>query len=68
MSCFFGYHLVKIGALSGDVDTSDCLIKNQVNISPAQQNGDVFADIDNLTLGREDSIGFSSEILSDFIE
>lgn len=49
-SKFFGYHLLKIGALSGFVDSASSTIKKQTVISPAQENGDIFADIDDLPI------------------
>ena len=45
---FFGYHLLKIGALSGEVDCSDSPIKHQVTISKRTGNTSVVADIDDL--------------------
>jgi SAM-dependent methyltransferase len=47
---FFGYHLLKIGALSGYIDSESCLIKHQMTISPARQKSDIIADIDDLPI------------------
>ncbi|WP_410016297.1 class I SAM-dependent methyltransferase [Sodalis sp. C49] len=40
----FGFHLIKIGALSGDIDTSECAISHQVNVGIKGDNLDVIAD------------------------
>jgi len=45
---FFGYHLLKIGALSGEVDCSESPIKHQVTISKRTANTSIIADIDDL--------------------
>ncbi|TWX57741.1 class I SAM-dependent methyltransferase [Colwellia hornerae] len=45
---FFGYHLLKIGALSGYIDSSGCTIKHQMNLVERKQNGDIIADVDDL--------------------
>ncbi len=50
---FFGYHLLKIGALSGFIDSKQCPIKHQVTISEKQKVADltantIFAEIDDL--------------------
>lgn len=45
---FFGYHLLKIGALSGEVDCSESPIKHQVTISKRRENTSIIADIDDL--------------------
>lgn len=45
---FFGYHLLKIGALSGEVDCSDSPIKHQVTIGKKGDNINVLSDIDDL--------------------
>ncbi len=47
---FFGYHLLKIGALSAYLDTSECSIKHQVTVSDSASTGQVIADIDDLPL------------------
>jgi len=47
---FFGYHLFKMGALSAEIDTSACMIKNQVSSTPKGGNGNVIGDIDDLPL------------------
>jgi len=52
---FFGYHLLKIGALSGYIDSSQCAIKHQVILSDKQKpqlskNNMVFGDIDDLPM------------------
>lgn len=44
---FFGYHLLKIGALSTKIDTSQCPIKSQVGVS-LTKNSEIIADIDDL--------------------
>ncbi len=52
---FFGYHLLKIGALSGFVDSSRCAIKHQVALSDKENfaylnNSGLCADIDDLPI------------------
>lgn len=47
---FFGYHLVKVGALSSEIEILDCTIKNQVNISSKNDLVSVIGDIDDLPL------------------
>jgi SAM-dependent methyltransferase len=43
----FGYHLLKMGPLSAQLDTSACCIKHQVNVAKTEIAG-VVADIDEL--------------------
>lgn len=45
---FFGYHLLKIGALSGELTCEKSPIKHQVTVSPCGGNASVMADIDDL--------------------
>ncbi|WP_077343176.1 class I SAM-dependent methyltransferase [Pseudocolwellia agarivorans] len=45
---FFGYHLLKIGALSGEVDCSQSTIKHQVTIDERSPDAAVISDIDDL--------------------
>jgi len=45
---FFGYHLLKIGALSGEVDCSYSPIKHQVTIGKKAESTDIISDIDDL--------------------
>ncbi len=45
---FFGYHLLKIGALSSFIDTSSCSIKNQISSTAEGSVGSIIADIDDL--------------------
>ncbi|MBA6263740.1 MAG: class I SAM-dependent methyltransferase [Colwellia sp.] len=45
---FFGYHLLKIGALSGYIDSSGCSIKHQMNLVERKRAGDIIADVDDL--------------------
>lgn len=47
---FFGYHLIKIGALSAEINSDSCLIKHQFSCTSAKENGDIIADIDDLPL------------------
>ena len=47
---FFGYHLLKIGALSGCIATESSTIKHQVKLAPSSKSTDVIADIDDLPL------------------
>lgn len=47
-SKFFGYHLLKIGALSGEVSCADSTIKHQITISEATDNVSVISEIDDL--------------------
>lgn len=45
---FFGYHLLKIGALSGEVNCDDSPINHQITVSEEVENVSVVADIDDL--------------------
>jgi len=47
---FFGYHLLKLGSLSGGLSSENCTIKHQVTLSSFKMLGDVTADIDDLPL------------------
>jgi len=47
---FFGYYLLKLGALSGYIDTANSPIKHQLTISQQSDHGDIIADIDDLPL------------------
>ncbi|MFD2166610.1 methyltransferase domain-containing protein [Thalassotalea euphylliae] len=47
---FFGYHLLKIGALSGAIDCHQSPIKHQVTISHCREKSAVIADIDDLPM------------------
>ncbi|AOM42710.1 class I SAM-dependent methyltransferase [Xenorhabdus hominickii] len=43
-SKFFGFHLVKIGNLSAEIDSRSCLISHQVNVGLHGENMNVIAD------------------------
>jgi len=45
---FFGYHLLKIGALSGFIDSSGCAIKHQMNLVERKSSGNIIGDADDL--------------------
>jgi len=45
---FFGYHLLKIGNLSCELDTTSCQIKHQVGVAESSNKAGVVADIDEL--------------------
>ncbi len=45
---FFGYHLLKVGNLSCELDTSTCQIKHQVGVAEQSLSAGVKADIDEL--------------------
>ena len=47
---FFGYHLLKIGALSRDIDCSTSPIKHQLTVSGFTNKANVVADVDDLPL------------------
>lgn len=47
---FFGYHLLKVGALSHYIDTSQSTIRHQITLTEQHHNGNIFADIDDLPL------------------
>ncbi|XQW86693.1 class I SAM-dependent methyltransferase [Thalassotalea piscium] len=49
-SKFFGYHLLKIGALSGHLDTTLSTIKHQITLAEPKHHGNIAADIDDLPL------------------
>ena len=47
---FFGYHMLKIGALSGGIDSGKSLIKHQLTLCNQFENCDIVAEIDDLPL------------------
>lgn len=47
---FFGYYLLKIGALSGAINSEDCAITHQLTIAQQEGNGDIIADVDDLPI------------------
>lgn len=47
---FFGYHLIKVGALSSEIEIPDCTIKHQVNISSKNDLANIVGDINDLPL------------------
>ncbi|SEL07810.1 Methyltransferase domain-containing protein [Colwellia chukchiensis] len=47
---FFGYHLLKIGALSDAINSEESPIKHQLTLSNKLANADIIADIDDLPL------------------
>ncbi|GHF90947.1 methyltransferase domain-containing protein [Thalassotalea marina] len=47
---FFGYYLLKIGALSGALDTSISTITNHVTIADHKHNTNIYAEIDDLPI------------------
>ncbi len=47
---FFGYYLLKIGALSADLESHSSTIKNQLTVSGFVERADVIADVDDLPL------------------
>ena len=49
---FFGYHMLKIGALSGEIPSVDSPIKHQLTLTNQLENGDVIAEIDDLPLQK----------------
>ena len=49
-SKFFGYHLLKIGALSGEIDSAQSPIKHQLTLSEQAQKCNLVGDIDDLPL------------------
>ena len=44
----FGYHLLKLGLLSGAIESKSSMIKHQVIVGPKEANSDVVAEIDDL--------------------
>lgn len=44
----FGYHLLKVGQLSSEIDTRDCTIKHQVNAAQQGHRQGVLTDIHHL--------------------
>lgn len=44
----FGYYLLQIGALAGEISVKDSLIKNVINASRNRETADIVADIDDL--------------------
>jgi len=56
---FFGYHLLKIGALSGEIDSSNCAIKHQVTLLDNKRvepdtvfKPSLYAEIDDLPISE----------------
>tara|TARA_R110000737_G_scaffold166321_2_gene193489 strand:- start:519 stop:1280 length:762 start_codon:yes stop_codon:yes gene_type:complete len=49
---FFGYHLLKIGALSGEIDSSQSPIKHQLTLTNELDTGNIIAEIDDLPLQK----------------
>jgi SAM-dependent methyltransferase len=47
---FFGYHLVKIGALSSEIEIPDCRINHQISVMAKNSLADVIGDVDDLPL------------------
>lgn len=47
---FFGYHLLKIGALSADLTINDSPIKNHISLTQEPREHSVVADVDELPL------------------
>ena len=47
-SKFFGYHILKIGALSGCINSSGSTINHQITLSEASDRASIVADIDDL--------------------
>ena len=45
---FFGYHLLKVGALSAEVSTESCAIRHQFTVGQKGELPDVVADADDL--------------------
>ncbi|WNC74075.1 methyltransferase domain-containing protein [Thalassotalea psychrophila] len=45
---FFGYHLLKLGILSGAINSEQSMIKHQVIVGEAKANAQVVAEIDDL--------------------
>lgn len=62
LSHIFGYHLLKVGALSHQLNTDKCLIKHQFGVAPGG-GADVVADLSRLPL-LESSIDASILALS----
>ncbi|KGJ99646.1 class I SAM-dependent methyltransferase [Thalassotalea sp. ND16A] len=44
----FGYHLLKLGVLSGAINTENSMINHQVIVTGANSNADVIAEVDDL--------------------
>ncbi|MGB2739479.1 MAG: methyltransferase domain-containing protein [Cognaticolwellia sp.] len=49
---FFGYHLLKIGALSSEINTAQSPIKHQLTLTNSLGSGDIIAEIDDLPLQK----------------
>jgi len=47
---FFGYHLVKLGALSSEISIPDCSINHQVSLCGKDGLGNIVGDIDDLPI------------------
>ena len=48
----FGYHMLKIGNLSCELDTAECAIKHQIGVGEHSHLAGVVADIDELPFGQ----------------
>lgn len=49
----FGFHLLKVGALSATIDSKDCAIAHQVNVAPGGDNVQVIADLHHLPFSEK---------------
>ena len=47
---FFGYHLLKLGALSNEIEIPDCTINHRVSIGAKDTCANVIGDIDDLPM------------------
>lgn len=47
---FFGYHLLKIGALSGFINSKSSTIKHQVLLSEPNKGANIYSDVDDLPI------------------
>lgn len=47
---FFGYHLLKIGSLSGFINSEETSIKHQVTLSEPDKRSHIYSDIDDLPI------------------
>ncbi|MEH0874309.1 class I SAM-dependent methyltransferase [Pectobacterium cacticida] len=49
----FGFHLIKVGALSAEIRVTECTIAHQVNVAPRGENLQVIADAHQLPFSEK---------------
>lgn len=62
----FGYHLVKLGALSSQISTQACLINHQVQVSSEKEHATLYADPSHLPFKNHSIDAVLASFLLDF--